>query len=146
MNGQKPFRVGPRMSQTVSYVAASPGCTKYEAAKAVSPSGLPQHGYEIVNRALRAGLIVNRGNTHHGSLHTPDGSGPEDVARAVAYIRAHPGCTQYQAAVNSSPDGTAIIGWEIIAAAIRAGLVVDRGGKYLSALYVVPKGRVGKTG
>jgi hypothetical protein len=50
-------RIGPKMRQAQLYVKHHPGCTKHEVAKDVGPRGSIKWGYDIVNRAIAAGLI-----------------------------------------------------------------------------------------
>jgi len=50
-------RIGPAMKAAASFVADNPGCTKQQAARAVGPRGSQRYGYEIVDRAISAGLI-----------------------------------------------------------------------------------------
>lgn len=56
--------VGPRMRDACAYVAAHPGCTRYEIAKHIGPRGSARYGYETVRRCVAAGLIVLVGNGH----------------------------------------------------------------------------------
>lgn len=58
-------RIGPKMQQAVDYVAKNPGCAILPVAERVGPHGSRRCGYEIVHRAIRAGLIVAK--RVHGS-------------------------------------------------------------------------------
>ena len=53
-------RIGPRMHDVATYVAAHPGCPKLHAAEYVGPNGSRRYGYATVDRAIRAGLIEAR--------------------------------------------------------------------------------------
>lgn len=50
-------RIGPKMQQAVSFVRQNPGCAKLPVAAVVGPRGSINYGYQIVDRAIRAGLI-----------------------------------------------------------------------------------------
>jgi hypothetical protein len=54
-------RIGPAMKAAVEYVASHPGCPKLPAAEYCGPHGSRKFGYAAVNRAMRAGLIEDRG-------------------------------------------------------------------------------------
>ena len=49
--------IGPRMQQAAFFVRNNPGCAILPVAEAVGPHGSRKYGYEIVHRAIRAGLI-----------------------------------------------------------------------------------------
>lgn len=59
-------KIGPRMHDVVSFVAANPGLPMIAAARHVGPNGSLRYGYETVHRAFRAGLIEWR-NGERGS-------------------------------------------------------------------------------
>jgi hypothetical protein len=51
-------RIGPKMAR-VAWLADQPGGIKIiDAARLVGPHGSLQYGYEIVNRAISAGIVV----------------------------------------------------------------------------------------
>ena len=50
-------RIGPRMRDAARYVKAHPGCTMYDAARAIAPDQLANTGYRPVARAVAVGLI-----------------------------------------------------------------------------------------
>jgi hypothetical protein len=52
-------RIGPQMIRAQYYVSRHPGCTQQEVAKAIGPNGSHMYGARAVQRALRAGMIVN---------------------------------------------------------------------------------------
>lgn len=64
MSDSGTLRIGPRMMAAYEYVKAHPGCTKYEASKAIGPHGSNFYGWRAVNRAIAANMIiaVKRGN------------------------------------------------------------------------------------
>lgn len=51
-------RVGFRMRQAVEYVRSNPGCAIYPVARWVGPHGSTRYGYQIVHRAIKAGLLT----------------------------------------------------------------------------------------
>jgi hypothetical protein len=51
-------RIGPRMSQALEFIAATPGCTKMTVARIVGPHGSLAYGYKTVDRCIRAGLVT----------------------------------------------------------------------------------------
>lgn len=51
-------RVGPRMQRAADYVALHPSCKKIDPARYVGPHKSLQYGYQTVNRAIRAGLVL----------------------------------------------------------------------------------------
>lgn len=64
-------RIGSKMSLAVSVVAANPGCSIKFVAERISPCPVASrnwaYGYEPVNRAIRAGLILagkGKGNAY----------------------------------------------------------------------------------
>ena len=58
----KRTRIGHRMAAVVEIVKANPGCCKKFVAERISPCSNPArnwaYGYEPVNRAIEAGLII----------------------------------------------------------------------------------------
>jgi hypothetical protein len=56
-------RIGPAMIVATRYVAAHPGCPKLPAAEHCGPHGSRKFGYAAVDRAMRAGLIEDRGTS-----------------------------------------------------------------------------------
>lgn len=50
-------RIGHQMTAAANYVTDNPGCTKMAVAAAVGPNGSLRFGYEVVDRAIHAGLI-----------------------------------------------------------------------------------------
>lgn len=54
--------IGPKMAEAVRIVRENPGCTKKFVAERISPCPRPSqnwaYGYDPINRAIRAGLIV----------------------------------------------------------------------------------------
>jgi hypothetical protein len=54
-------RIGPSQRAVAAYVEANPGCPKLHPAEHVGPHGSRKYGYDAVNRAIRAGLIEDRG-------------------------------------------------------------------------------------
>jgi DNA-binding IscR family transcriptional regulator len=55
-------RIGPRMAEALDYVTHNPGCAKLHAASALSGRypGTSAYAYDVVNRLIRAGLVVAR--------------------------------------------------------------------------------------
>lgn len=49
--------IGPKMAAAAAFVSTHPGCTKLKVARQVGPYGSLRYGYEIVDRAIAAGLI-----------------------------------------------------------------------------------------
>jgi hypothetical protein len=52
--------IGPRMKDVLDIVMVRPGITRRQAAKWVGPHGSETYGYQTVNRAIRAGIVVGR--------------------------------------------------------------------------------------
>lgn len=53
------MRIGHKMLQAAAFVTENPGCTKRDVVRDIAPDKLVMcHGYNIVDRAIRAGLIV----------------------------------------------------------------------------------------
>lgn len=50
--------IGVRMQDAARYVRTHPGCAKIDAARYAGPYGSLRYGYQTINRALRAGLIL----------------------------------------------------------------------------------------
>lgn len=69
-------RIGYRMRQIVYYVENNPGCTIREAAMATRRHSNEGHkyGYASAHRAIKAGLIEDRGGEKKGqySLYIPE--------------------------------------------------------------------------
>ncbi len=63
-------RPGPKMLAAVAYVAAHPGCPKLAVAKHVGPNGSTRFGWQIVGRAIKAGLIDAELTDQPGKLRT----------------------------------------------------------------------------
>lgn len=61
--------------------------------------------------------------------------GPK-MTECARYVKAHPGCTKYEASCWVGPHGSAAYGWAIVRRTLRAGWIVDRGTESRSALYV----------
>lgn len=51
-------RRGQKMHAAAQYVRDHPGCSKWEAARAVSTHGSNNAGYRIIDRAVKAGMII----------------------------------------------------------------------------------------
>jgi hypothetical protein len=64
-------RIGPKMLQAALYVAQHPGCAIRPAAHAVTPNPDPTTnealGYDIVHRAIKAGLIRAEAGAKRGT-------------------------------------------------------------------------------
>lgn len=54
-------RIGPKMQAAAEYVRHHPGCTKHEVSVAIGPHGSNNFGNRAVLRAIKAGLIEDRG-------------------------------------------------------------------------------------
>ena len=60
----------PKMHAARDFVADNPGCCKLAVAEAVGPNGSRRFGYEIVDRAIRAGMIdAERADNGRYTLH-----------------------------------------------------------------------------
>lgn len=60
--------IGPRMQAVADYVSTHPGSVSWHVAQAVGPNGSTRFGYEAINRAVAAGIVVRKsgkGNTTH---------------------------------------------------------------------------------
>ena len=58
MTARTPTRArAPKMHAALDYVLDNPGCCKLAVAEAVGPYSSRRYGYEIVDRAIRAGMI-----------------------------------------------------------------------------------------
>lgn len=66
-------RIGPAMRAAAREVAANPGTRKMPVADAIGPHGSRKFGYAAVSRAMKAGLIEDRGGDSRGyRLHLTD--------------------------------------------------------------------------
>jgi hypothetical protein len=65
-------RIGPKMVDAAEVVNRYPGCTKKEVAKIVGPNQSLRYGYQIVDRAIGAGLIHARACGNHYQLFPGD--------------------------------------------------------------------------
>jgi hypothetical protein len=53
-------RQGPKMIDAAEIVTRNPGVAKLAVARLVGPNGSTRYGYEIVDRAIKAGMIQAR--------------------------------------------------------------------------------------
>lgn len=71
-------RVGPSMQAAVTLVSQHPGCTKMFVAARISPHPQPWRnwalGYNPINRAIRAGLIIAHRTGRTYRLTVPEGA------------------------------------------------------------------------
>lgn len=67
-------RIGPRMQEVTDFIAGTPGCSQRRAALSLIYHGgrSNQHGRNVVQRALRAGMIENRGTESRFALYAVD--------------------------------------------------------------------------
>jgi len=56
------MRIGPKMQEAADFVNQNPGCSMLKVAEAIGPNGSRYYGYRAVHRALKAGLIRDRGH------------------------------------------------------------------------------------
>lgn len=57
MTKKKKVRIGYKMEMAEEYVRDNPGCCILPVAEYVGPHGSRKYGYDIVHRAIKAGLI-----------------------------------------------------------------------------------------
>jgi DNA-binding IscR family transcriptional regulator len=72
-------RIGPRMQEALAYIERNPGCAKLHAASALSGRypGTSVFAYDVVNRLIRAGMVVARkgkGNAYALFVRADEGS------------------------------------------------------------------------
>lgn len=67
-------RVGPRMREAVVHVTVCPGCTLRDVVRAMPYHGRESYSYayQAITRAIRAGMIENRGGAARFALHVTD--------------------------------------------------------------------------
>ena len=61
------IRIGVRMRMVREYAHRFPGCVKYQIARQIGPYGSIMYGYRAIERAERAGLVVDRSTSYPSS-------------------------------------------------------------------------------